>query len=184
VEDLKAENTVMGPWASATVLTIALLASGSRESLLEAPASITTALRERFGPQARVLSLEVRPEGWEIQVQDPTNTSHVDRYAYEDGELAGPEPVAVGRNQKRLEAQLFPLSGVDLSVVPRLLADAEARARAEQGRVTHVRIERGEGYGENESWGRPLIRVHVSGPRTGAVVEYELDGKHRHVTRW
>jgi hypothetical protein len=73
---------------------------------------------------------------------------------------------------------------VDLSILPALLADARAVARTEDARAMHVSIERVEGTGDYESWSRPLIRVHVNGPRGGALVEYRLDGKRKDVTRW
>lgn len=153
-------------------------------SLLESPEPVVSALAARFAKDARVLNLDLRPDGFDVEVQDPAVPSHVDRFTFEDGVLGGPEPVPVGRNRKQLEARLFPLADVDLAILPRLLADAEERARTEDGKATHVRIERAEGYGEYESWGRAVFRVFVDGPRGGAFVEYGLDGKKRDVKRW
>jgi hypothetical protein len=153
-------------------------------SLLEAPAPIAAALQARFGRDLRVLRLSIRPEGAEVEVQDPAVSSHVDRYPFEEGALGTPEPVQVGRSQRALKARLFAFAEVDLSILPALLADARGQARTEEARATHVTIERVEGTGDYESWGRPLIRVHVDGPRGGAVVEYGLDGKRKGVTRW
>jgi hypothetical protein len=83
-----------------------------------------------------------------------------------------------------LNASLFPLADVDLGLIPRLLADARARARTAEARVIQALFERSEGYGDSASWGRPLLRLVVDGPRGGAIVEYRLDGKHRHTIRW
>jgi len=47
---------------------------------------------------------------------------------------------------------------VDLSILPRLVAEAKERARTEGGRATHVRIERADGSLDYESWGRPVKR--------------------------
>ena len=151
-------------------------------SLLESPEPVIAALARFAG--ARILNLDLRPDTFDVDVQDPAIPSHVDRFRFEDGVLGGPEPVQVGRNQKRLEAQLFALADVDLAILPRLLADAVERARTEDGRVTHARVERAEGYGEYDGWGRPVFRVYVDGPRGGAYVEYGLDGKKRDVKRW
>lgn len=153
-------------------------------SLLEAPAPLAAALRSRFGQEARILRLSVQSDSAEVQVQDPAIPLHVDRYEFEGGRLGEADPVPVGRSRKRLEAQLFDLADVDLAILPRLLSDARTRARTEDGRATHVLIERREGSGEYESWGRPVIRVYVDGPRGGALVEYGLDGKHKGVIRW
>ncbi|MET0555857.1 MAG: hypothetical protein ABW221_22650 [Vicinamibacteria bacterium] len=157
-----------------------VLASG----LLESPGTAIAQLTDRFARDARILNLDMRPEGFDVEVQDPAVPAHVDRYTFEDGVLGDAEPVAVGRNRKRLEAQLFPLADVDLRLLPRLLADAVEQARTEDGRVTHVRVERAERWGDTEGWGRPVMRVYVDGPRGGAYVEYGLDGKRRDVKRW
>ena len=171
----------MNPWTATVALAAA--AHTATPSLLTAPEPMIAALQARFG-SARVLNLDVRADGFDVEVQDPAAPAHVDRFTFEDGVLGGPEPVAVGRSQKRLEAQLFPLAQVDLAMLPRLLTDAEVRGRVEEGKATHVRIERASGGGESESWGRPVFRVFVDGPRGGAFVEYGLDGRKRDVKRW
>jgi hypothetical protein len=184
----------MSPWT----VTIALVAaSGSMAAhllaappeadspgLLASPEPMISALRTRFGKDARILNLDLRPDGFDVEVQDPTVPGHVDRFTFEDGVLGEGEPVPVGRSRKQLEARLFGLAEVDLTMLPALLADAAERARTEDGRPTHVRIERAEGYGDYETWGRPVIRIYVAGPRGGAFVEYGLDGKKRNVQRW
>jgi hypothetical protein len=164
--------------------SVAAAETAPATSLLESPEAAIAALSARFARDARLLNLDLRPDGFQVEVQDPAVPDHVDRFAFEDGALGGPEPVPVGRNRKRLEAQLFPLADVDLRLLPRLLADAEERARTEDGKATHVRIERADLYGDVEGWGRPVIRVYVDGPRGGAFVEYGLDGKKRDVKRW
>jgi hypothetical protein len=156
----------------------------AQPSLLESPERMIAALRARFGRETRVLNLDLRPEAFDVKVQDPAVPTHVDRFTFEDGAFGEPAPVPVGRSRKRLEAQLFPLAEVDLAILPRLLAEAEQRARTEGGKATHVRIERREGSSDYESWGRPLIRVFVQGPRGGAFVEYGLEGKEKDVKRW
>ena len=153
-------------------------------SLLDQPAPFNAALRSRFGQDARVLRIGISPEDADVEVQDPTTPSHVDRYPFEEGALGEPEPVQVGRSQKALDARLFPFADVDLSIVPRLLPDARERARTEEGQATQVTIERVEGTGDYPGWGRPLIHVIVTGPRGGAVVRYGLDGKHKGTSRW
>jgi hypothetical protein len=164
---------------SSLALTLALASS-----LFEAPGTVTTQLGKRFPGNARVLNLDLRPDGFDIEVQDPAVPAHVDRFTFEDGALGGPEPVPVGRNPKQVEARLFSLADVDLTILPRLLADAVEQARTEAGAATHVRIERLEQGTDHESWGRPVIRVFVDGPRGGAFVEYGLDGKKKDVKRW
>ena len=175
-------------WAAILSIVVWPGVAGADEptaSLLETPAPLVAALTQRFGKDLRILRLSVQPEGAVVEVQDPANPSHVDRYEFEEGVLGAPEPVQVGRNQKELRARLFAFAEVDLEVVPRLLPDAVAAAETEQARAIVVTIERitySTEYSEGWSW--PLIRVNVNGPRGGAVVEYRLNGKRKGVTRW
>jgi hypothetical protein len=108
----------------------------------------------------------------------------VDKYEFEDGALGEPEPVQVGRNQRAIEARLFSFSELDLSILARLLPDALQRAETEDARVLVVTIERTEGDTDYPTWGRPLLQVHVDGPRGGALVEYGLDGRKKRVHRF
>ena len=75
--------------------------------------------------------------------------------------LADAEPVQAGRNRREFDARLFPFADVDLSLVPRLLADACRRAETPEARVIQVVIERSQGYGDSALWGRPLMRFVV-----------------------
>lgn len=153
-------------------------------SLLEAPEPFAAALRSRFGTDLRIRSLSVRAESADVEVQDPAVPENLDLYPFEDGALGTPEPVQAGRNQRQLKASLFPLAEVDLSVLPRLVPDALRRAETTEARVAQVRIERSTSYEYTESWGWPRIYVIVDGPRGGAVVEYDLRGKHKGTKRW
>jgi hypothetical protein len=154
------------------------------DSLIESPQPIAAALRTRFGEGLRIRSLRIQLASAEVEVQDPAQPANLDRYAFEDGALGPAEPIQAGRNRRENEARLFSFAEVDLSQVPRLLEDARRRAETPDGRVIQVVIERTEGYGEYTSWGWPLLRFTVNGPRGGAMVEYRLNGTHRHTTRW
>ena len=157
---------------------------GRPETLLERTEPFAAALRLRLGEHFRVLRLAIQTDSADADVQDPRVPANVDRHTFEDGRLGGPEPVQAGRNQKKLEARLFSFAEVDLSILPRLLEDAVRRAETPDARAVQVTVERAEGYGEYESWGRPAVRVVVEGPRGGAVVEYRLTGKHVRTSRW
>jgi hypothetical protein len=168
----------------ALVVIAGSAAGESAVSLLDQPAVFAAAVQTRFGQHANVFKVEIRDEGAAVEVQDPATPSHVDRYEFEEGALGAAEPVQVGRNQRAVNARLFPFGDVDLAMVPRLLPDARTRARTEDARVVQVTIERVEGGAEYTSWGRPQIHVMVNGPRGGAVVRYGLDGKHKGTNRW
>jgi hypothetical protein len=153
-------------------------------SLLERPEALAGALSSRFGSGVRILRLAIYPDHAEVEAQDPREPSHVDRHTYDGESFERPEPVQVGRSRRRLNARLFLLADVDLALLPALSADALARAKTEEGRITNVLVERSDSYGESEAWGPPRIRVYVEGPRGGAFVEYGLDGKKKRVTCW
>lgn len=158
--------------------------SANPQSLLEAPEPFAAALRSRFAKDLRIRSLSIRAESADVEVQDPAVPENLDSYPFEDGTLGPPEPVQAGRNFRHLKASLFPLAEVDLSILPRLVTDARPRAETPDARVIEVRIERATSYEYTESWGWPRVYVTVHGPRGGAVVEYDLEGKHKKTRRW
>ena len=170
----------------AAVLTAAALSASDApsQSLLEAPEPFAAALRSRFGKDLLIRSLSIAAESADIEVQDPAVPENLDLYPFEDGALGPPEPVQAGRNRRHLKASLFRLADVDLSMLPRLVPDARRRAETTDARVAQVRIERSTSYEYTESWGWPRIYVTVHGPRGGAVVEYDLAGKHKKTRRW
>jgi hypothetical protein len=158
--------------------------SATDDGLLESPGTIADAVRSRFGAAVRIRSLTVDPQSAEIEVQDPALPANLDLYPFADGVLGPPEPVQAGRNKRQFEARLFPFADVDLLLIPRLLADARRRSEVADAHVVNVVIERSESYDLSGLWGWPLMRFIVDGPRGGAVVEYNLQGKHKGTTRW
>ena len=176
--------------ASAICALVLLAAAASARAsetapLLQQAAPALSEFQRRLGTDVRILSLELSPEEASIAAQDPRNPAHVDRYTYRDGALTGPEPMAVGRNMRQIKARSFPLREVDPGILPGIVRAAPAAVRAEDGRVTHLLLERSQGWSsETSSWGRPVWRVHVEGPRGGGYAEFRLDGKRGRVVRW
>ena len=172
---------------AATTLVAGRLAADeptNHDGLLESPAAIGDAVRSRFGAAVRIRSLSVQPASAQVEVQDPALPANLDLYPFEDGALGPPEPIQAGRNKRDFEARLFPFADVDMLLIPRLLPDARRRAEIGDARVVSVVIERSQSYGDSELWGWPILRYTVDGPRGGAVVEYNLQGKHKRTTRW
>jgi hypothetical protein len=150
------------------------------------PAALA-ALQQRLGAPLAILQVVVFPDSVEIDARDPREPMHVDRYTYADGRLESPEPVAVGRNERQLRARLFPLTAADLARLPELLPQALEEVRAEEGKVDQITLQRDEHTSwvyDSTSWTKPRFRVHVSGPRSGGYVEFDLDGKRGRVIRW
>ena len=154
-------------------------------ALLELAGQAIVALQGRLGTDARVLRLHLGYEEVELDAQDPAEPAHVDRYTWREARLAGPEPVAAGRNLRQLKARLFALRDVRLVVLQRALSEAVRATQTEDGHVTQVVIERDDYSSDSgDGWIAPLLRVHVDGPRSGGFLQMNLDGKHRRVMRW
>jgi hypothetical protein len=109
-----------------------------------------TALRAAIGDHPRVLKVEAEADGVAIDVQDPRNRRHVDRWRYgtvtylkvfSTRRLSGPQAVDLQLVNPDLEANLFDLDAVDLSAAPRLIPAAIARARLQDAAaVTRMTI--------------------------------------------
>jgi hypothetical protein len=160
-------------------------APGANDALLDLAGRGIAALQKRGGDDARVLRLNLGPDEATLDVQDPAKPAHVDRFAWREGRLEGPEPVAVGRNPRQLKAQLFALREVRLEVIERTLSEAVHATETEDGRVTRVIIER-DSYSSDfgDGWTAPQVRVYVDGPRGGGFLQRNVDGKRRRVVRW
>jgi hypothetical protein len=179
-------------WArSAVIFGLGLTVAAAEPSPAENEARLSlagqaiAALQERLGADARVLRLQLGREEVELDAQDPDVPAHVDRYTWGEGRLAGPEPVAVGRNLRQLKAQLFALRAVRLEVIGQALSEAVRATETEDGRVTQVIIERDDYSSDSgDGWTTPQVRVYVDGPRGGGFLQRNLDGKRRRVVRW
>lgn len=180
-------------WAGLALLLVCLgrpvaaagEAPGAHDALLEQAGRAIASLHERLGADARVLRLHVGPEETALDAQDPAAPAHVDRYTWREGRLEDPTPVAVGRNLRQLKAQLFALREVRLEVLRRALSEAVRATETEDGRVTHVSIERDDYSSDfGDGWTAPQVRVYVAGPRGGGFLQHNVDGKRRRVVRW
>lgn len=159
----------------------------SRDGAFAAGPAALDALQQRLGGPLEILKVVVYSDSVKIEARDPRQPTHVDSYDYADGKLEGPEPVAVGRNERQLRARVFPLAAADLARLGELLPRALAEVGAENGRVDHITLEREERdswTSDSTSWTRPFFRVQVIGPRSGGYVEFQLDGKRGRVARW
>ena len=144
--------------------------------LFDAGAEVALAeMADAAGDPDQAIEVAVYPTYAFLAYRDPSEPSHIDRRSWRDGEDqddAGPNPID-DRVDGDTEPQLFPLSDVDLTVVPRVVADAEDRFTVDV-QATHVLIDRFLPFDL-----RVLIRVYVSpadGRSGGGYVQYTLDG--------
>ena len=127
------------------------------------------------GDPDQAIEVAVYPTYAFLAYRSPDDPSYIDRRSWRDGEDqddAAPNPID-DRVDADSEPQLFPLAGVDLSILPRLVDDAVARFDVEV-EATHVLIDRFLPFDA-----RVLFRVYAvpaDGRSGGGYVQYTLDG--------
>lgn len=110
-----------------------------------------------------------------LEAQDPKHAEHVDSYKLWASKVERPEPVRLGNDKKQLAQVLFSLDSVDFSMLQRLIKQALAELGIEEGKVTHVILER-DGSGAQRE---PLWRIYVNGSRDSGFVEFSTSGEKR-----
>jgi hypothetical protein len=114
-----------------------------------------------------------------LEAQNPKNPDHVDGYKLWANKVERPEPVRLGSDKKQLAQLLFSLDGVDFTLVPKLIKQALSELKIEEGKVTHVFLERDSVSGKRD----PIWRVYVNGSRDSGFVEFSVTGEKRRVAQ-
>jgi hypothetical protein len=110
-----------------------------------------------------------------LEAQNPKNRDHVDSYKLWANKVERPTPVRLGGDKRQLAQLLFSLDDVDFSLVSGLLKRALLELKLEEGKVTHVFLERDSSGEKNE----PIWRVYVNGTRESGFVEFSVKGEKR-----
>jgi hypothetical protein len=114
-----------------------------------------------------------------LEAQNPKNREHVDSYKLWANKVERPEPVRLGSDKKQLTQLLFSLDSVDFSLLQKLIKQALSELGIEEGKVTHVILER-----DGSSAGRePIWRIYVNGSRDSGFVEFSPQGAKRRVVQ-
>jgi hypothetical protein len=108
-----------------------------------------------------------------LEAQNPKAPDHVDSYKLWANKVERPEPVRLGGDKKALAQILFSLDSVDFALVPRLIKQAVAELKIEEGKVTHVYLERDASSAKRD----PIWRVYVNGSRDSGFVEFSVTGE-------
>jgi hypothetical protein len=108
-----------------------------------------------------------------LEAQDRKKPDHVDSYKLWANKVERPQAVRLGSDKGTLGQILFSLDRVDFAIVPRLLKQALAELKIEEGKVTHVYLERDSSNGKPE----PIWRVYVNGSRDSGFVEFSVTGE-------
>jgi hypothetical protein len=112
-----------------------------------------------------------------LEAQDPKNPEHVNRYKLWANKVERPEPVRLGTEKKQLQNILFSLDEVDFTLLSKLIKQTLEELKIEEGKVTHVFLERDGTSAKRE----PIWRVYVNGTRDSGFIEYSLGGQKRRV---
>jgi len=128
-------------------------------------------LRAELGSQARLLSLDIRPERVVVQVEDDKTPGAVLEYELKGGTLSAPVRAAL-RGTGTLEANLFLLRTVALERVADMVSTATAKIDPADGKVERVLLRR-----QLPSSSEVRFRVYVESPRLSGHVDFEADGR-------
>ena len=132
-------------------------------------------MRDAAGDPLQAIQIAIYPSYAFLSYRSHTEPSHIDRRSWRDGkdqDDAAPNPID-DRVDADTEPGLFPLAGIDLSILPRLVDDAEGRFGTEV-LVTHVLVDRFLPFDQ-----RVLYRVYATptdGRSGDGYVQYTLDG--------
>ncbi len=128
------------------------------------------AVRATLGPNARALSLDMRPHRATLQIEDPSAVGHVLEYAIDAQGISEPTSAEL-RGAGRLEENLFPLRAVALERIPDLVSEALSEIDPSDGRVERVLLRR-----QLPLSPEVRFRVYVGSPRLSGQVDFEGDG--------
>lgn len=149
-------------------------AASAPTSLFEEPASALSDVKKKLGrDQLTVLQLAIFPTYLHIQVQDPNEKGHVDEYRWRAGTVEGPTPVKLtGKTDvATINKRVFNLAEADVGAVAKMVEDAVQRLDLEDGKVTHVVLERQAPFRNAVQF-----RVYITGLRNSGSVSYDAQG--------
>lgn len=109
-----------------------------------------------------------------LEAQNPKKPEHVDSYKLWASKVERPKPVRLGADKRAL---LFSLDTMDFRLLPQLLRRALTELKIEEGKVTHVYLER------PSAGAQPVWRVYVNGPRESGAIEFSPTGATVRITR-
>lgn len=114
-----------------------------------------------------------------LEARSAKNPEHVDSYKLWASKVERPEPVRLGSDKKALALLLFSLDEVDFTILPKLIKSALTELAIEEGKVTHVFLERDSINGKRD----PIWRVYVNGSRDGGFIEFSVSGEKRRIAK-
>lgn len=113
-----------------------------------------------------------------VKVQDPKKPENIDGYTYKDGSLGSPAPVKIMGSGK-IEDNIFPLSEVNLSALPKLTEEIMGKLKdIEGGRMVGYSIDRGLPF-DKEIGIMPLVNstrktISADADKNGKLTKWEV----------
>ncbi|MFY9988389.1 MAG: hypothetical protein WAK31_26775 [Chthoniobacterales bacterium] len=161
-----------------TVIALIMVASGRAEaSYVDDQSDLNLAvsqLRSAMGKQARVREMWIQPGEVSVEVQDPDNLGHLNRWRFV--RIAGILPWVFGpehadyQRDPDLGAKLFDLDAVAFSEMSKLEKSAIKRAAIADGAVTLIAIVRAIPVLSKAVAGDIFVSLHIEGARERADV--------------
>jgi hypothetical protein len=140
----------------------------------DASAAAISQLSERAGKPVNALRLTIEPHRMVLQAQDPIHPLRVRQFKYESGVISGPVAVRL-EGGGQLEDNLFPLSELDASALPELVAQAVRKVDPEHGKVTRIVVRRNLPESVDVRLriyiASPLLDSHVDATAQGRLIE-------------
>ncbi len=134
------------------------------------PAASVAALEASIlGDPTNFVEIILYPDYAFATAQDPTQPDHIDRYMLQDGTLGTPEPQT---NDPDAASKVFTIDAVQWDAIAALAGEAPRLAAVEEGKVTHIYVNR-DVFTEVHD---VVVRVYISGPRGNAFIEAAPDG--------
>lgn len=148
---------------------------------------------DRANHPTKILSLELRPQELEVELQDPAQPKHIDawtdtivvgavrRLVLGSESISGPRPVDPTLPNPNLDANLFEFKPADAAAIPKLIAAAIQRALLEDAAVvSHMELRRQLHLVPEPSSGPPQWSIEVTSGRERAEIYADLAGDITH----
>ena len=141
----------------------------------------------------KILSLELRPQQLEVELQDPAQPRHIDAWAdtivvgtlrrlvLGSESISGPRPVDPTLPNPNLDANLFEFKPADAAAIPKLVAAAIKRAQLDDAAaVSQMELRRQLHLVPEPSSGPPEWSIEVTSGRERAEIYADLAGNITH----
>ena len=146
--------------------------SGGELTLFEggAPSAVAAAFDTHIaGEPTMFQQVLLYPDYAFATAQDSTQPDHFDEYIWRTANIGSPSPQ---QNDAEAANFVFSIDQVNWAGLSALASNAVTLTEVEEGKVTHVSIDRNT-FGTNTGI---TIRIYVSGPRSSAFIEADANG--------